>query len=91
MALNIITWNVRGIMSSSLCLNGLLDKTKCDIALISEHKLLPYNDSFMGCLHSDYDHFTRCDTNVDNYSMLRCGKGGISIMYKKALKIISNT
>lgn len=35
----ILTWNVRGAMSSTLCLNSLLDNTHCDIAVISEHKL----------------------------------------------------
>ena len=69
-------------MSSSLCLNELLDKTRCDIALICEHKPLAYNSSFMDCLHSDYKSITCCDNNIDSYSTLRCGKCGISIMYK---------
>ena len=73
-------------MSSSLCLNELLDKTRCDIALICEHKLLPYNTSFMDCLHSDYKSITCCDNNIDSYSTLRCGKGGVAIMYKNVLK-----
>ena len=38
MGLCIGTWNVRGVMSSTLSLREMLDQTKCDVALISEHK-----------------------------------------------------
>ena len=35
----ILTWNVRGIMSSAGSLSKLLDDKNIDIAFISEHKL----------------------------------------------------
>ncbi|MEW8546047.1 MAG: reverse transcriptase family protein [Candidatus Thiodiazotropha sp.] len=85
MGLSILTWNVRGVMSSSLCLNELLERTNCDIALISEHKLLPHNLEFMNCLNNNYSSYSRSDITVNSYSMLKCGKGGVSVMYKKSL------
>ncbi len=86
MTLNILCWNVRGIMSSTLCLNLLLDKLSCDIAFISEHKLQPYNKCFMDSIHSNYLNVTACaDTwNNENNSYYH-GKAGVSILYKKHL------
>ena len=37
-------------------------------------------------MRNDHAHFTRCDTSIDKYSLVRCGKGRISIMYRKTLK-----
>ena len=45
--LNIITWNVRGIMSSAASLSQTLDDLNIDIAFITEHKLLPHMKYFM--------------------------------------------
>ena len=52
--INVLTWNVRGIISSGNCLSKLLDNYKCDIAIISEHKLTFQSYSFLETLHSKY-------------------------------------
>ena len=85
MGLCIATWNVRGVMSSALSLHDLLEQTNCDVALISEHKLLPHSLGFMNSINGNYISHSCCDKTLDSYSMLRCGKGGVSIMYKKTL------
>jgi hypothetical protein len=46
---HILAWNVRGAMSSILCLSSLLDYTKCDIAVLI-HTGATYLDS----IHSSY-------------------------------------
>ena len=84
--LNIITWNVRGIMSSAASLSQTLDILDIDIALLTEHKLLPHMSYFMDSIHLNYDNHTQCDSSFDVYGSVRCGKAGVSIMYKKKLK-----
>ena len=49
--LNILTWNVRGIISSAYCVSKLLDLTDCDFALLCEHKLLPHSLHFMDSIN----------------------------------------
>ena len=83
---SILTWNVRGVMSSSLCLTKILNDKHIDIALISEHKLLPYNTSFMDSLDNNFSTLTKCDTSLDQYDLLKCGKAGVAIMYHKKLE-----
>lgn len=39
MQLKLMTWNVRGLMSSTMCLANLLRDTDCDFVILSEHKL----------------------------------------------------
>ena len=83
--LSILTWNVRGVMSSSLCLTKLLNEKNIDIALISEHKLFSYNRSFMDSLDNNYNTLIKCDSSLDQYDLLKCGKAGVAIMYHKML------
>ena len=78
----ILTWNVRGIMSSAGSLGYLLDKYNIDIACISEHKLKPYYSSFLSSIHSGFVSYTNCETMGNDYT---CGKGGVSILIKKSL------
>ena len=70
-------------MSSALSLHDLLEHTNCDVALISEHKLLPHSLGFMNSINGNCISHSCCDKTLDSYSMLRCGKGGVSILYKK--------
>lgn len=86
MALNLLLWNVRGIMSSTICLGNLLDQYDCDIAFINEHKLRPQNASFMDSIHSKYATFTCCQETSDPFGPIKCGKSGVSIMFKKQLE-----
>ena len=86
MSLCSLTWNIKGVMSGALCLHNLLQRYEYDIALISEHKLLSHNLGFMNCLHNCYISLSCSDKTLDSYSMLFCGKGGVSIiLFQKAL------
>ena len=77
----ILTWNVRGIMSSAGSLSKLLDIHDIDFAFISEHKLRNEHKSFLDSVHSNCRAITVCDTSIPQGT--RCGKGGVAIMYKK--------
>ncbi|CAG2225389.1 unnamed protein product [Mytilus edulis] len=79
------SWNVRGIMSSTLCLAELLESTNCDIAIISEHKLKPNLLSYMNSIDMRYKSISKTDKLNDLYNCTH-GKGGISILYKASLQ-----
>ena len=80
-ACRILTWNVRGIMSSSGSLSKLFDIYEIDFAFISEHKLRIEHEVFLDSVHSNYHSITLCDSSIAPGT--RCGKGGVTIMYKK--------
>lgn len=92
--LSIVSWNVRGIMSSSVCLSNLLDHSNCDITILSEHKLKPSNANYLDTIHPNYSSFVHFDfettnaTRVSSYPRF-LGKGGISIMFKDIAMSIS--
>ena len=73
-------------MSSAATLSKLLDQQNVDIAFITEHKLFQHSKYFMNTVNSIYSNITVCDSNTEVYGKLRCGKGGVSIMYKNALE-----
>lgn len=50
----ILTWNVRGIMSSAGSLSKLLDIYEIDFAFISEHKLRNEHKVFLDSVHRNY-------------------------------------
>ncbi|XP_062576621.1 uncharacterized protein LOC134238510 [Saccostrea cucullata] len=88
-SINILTWNVRGVISSSLCLSELLVKSKCDIAIITEHKLKSSCDNYLDSICSDYCSLTRIEKSTNETLSDICrflGKGGVSIMYKKGIQ-----
>ena len=60
MTTNILIWNVRGIMSSSVALSNILDSKRMDIAIISEHRLLPSSVSFLESINSRYTYYAMC-------------------------------
>lgn len=85
--LSILSGNVRG-MFSSLCLSSMLDRVKCGIAIISEHKLKPNNASYLDSVHPNYKTYTRTEsTDTSTHCSHFLGKGGIAIMYKKELEL----
>ena len=55
--LRLFAWNVRGIMSSALCLSKTLELLNADIAELSEHKLSVANSLFLDTLHESYTAF----------------------------------
>ena len=85
MSLTILTWNVRGIMSSILFLSNLLHVTDCDIAIICEHKPKPSSLSCMNSIDTRYHSVSTTD-KLNDYFNCTHGKGGISIMYKSSLQ-----
>jgi len=54
MLINFLCWNVRGIMSTAYSLSDMLDQKNIDIALITEHKLLPRSQHFLQSIHLNY-------------------------------------
>ena len=78
---NIVSWNVRGIMSSASSLSYLLYKLDIDIAILCEHKLKPEHKLFFDSIDSKYTSISACDSS--NSQSARCGKAGVAIMYKK--------
>lgn len=54
MLFSILNWNVRGVMSSNVCLTNLLRLTKCDVAVISEHKLPENCSKFLNSIDKGY-------------------------------------
>ena len=86
MLLNLLCWNVRGIMSSAYSLSDMLDSHCIDIALITEHKLLPRSNHFLSSINSNFYAYNTCNTSFDNFGTLRCGKAGTAILIRKSLQ-----
>ena len=85
MLLNILTWNVRGIMSSAYSLSYMLSFYNVDIALITEHKLMHHSQSFFDSIDKRFSVISTISKDIDPYSRASCGKGGVGIMYRKQL------
>ena len=68
-----------------------LDVLDIDIALLTEHKLLPHMTYFMDSIHLNYYNHTMCDSSFDVYGSVKCGKAGVSIFYKKNLMFAIRT
>lgn len=84
-SLNLATWNVMGIMSSAASLDYLLQHYNIDAAFITEHKLFDHMRYFIDSINTQNDNFTTCNMEMDIYGNTRCGKGGVSIIFKKSL------
>jgi len=80
MLFNLLCWNVRGIMSSAFSLSEMLDKRSIDIALLTEHKLLPRSQHFLSSINPLFYAYNTCDNSLDNFGHLRCGKAGTAIL-----------
>ena len=87
MSLTILTWNVRGIMSSPLFLSNLLLVTGCDIAIICENKSKLSSVSYINSIDTIYHSVSKTDRFND---FLNCthGKGGIYMMYIFSLQFM---
>ena len=82
----LMTWNVRGVISSTTCLSTLLEKEKCDILVITEHKLKESTHNYLDSIHNEYACFVKLDDeNIMHGNSAFTGKGGVAIMYKKSL------
>lgn len=87
--LSVMTWNVRGIMSSTLCLSELLIGHNIDICVISEHKLKEKSLHYLNSVEKGYKVFSKTDSLPNTYNAYH-GKGGIAIMYKSTLDFYVN-
>lgn len=89
--LNILTWNVRRIMSSSNFLAQLLDTANCDIAIICEHKLKPPNSGYLDTKDHKYSSNVHIESDPSHVGpQNQCerfvGKSGLEMMYRKELR-----
>ncbi|KAK3103870.1 hypothetical protein FSP39_022522 [Pinctada imbricata] len=81
----IMSWNVRGVISSTVSLCSLLDNTDCDVAVISEHKLRQSSSNFFDSMHGNYNGYVKLDqSNYDSGNSF-IGKGGVAILVNKSL------
>jgi len=84
--IDVITWNVTGVMSSSSYLCDVITEGKIDICGISEHWLYPHNMFFLDCISSDYNCHGVCDKDLYwTNERRKVGKGGVCIMWRKQL------
>ena len=90
MHLNILSWNVRGIMSSALSFSAMLDKYDVDVACITEHKLLQHLLPFCDSIRSDYKCTAKAEDISSNSTLIKCGKGGVAIFCKSSLMRYAN-
>lgn len=82
---SILTWNVRGIISSSISLSQILNNTNCDVAIICEHKLKPTSIQYLDSINSRYSSYVHIDTDYSQNNSVKpylrfVGKGGVEIM-----------
>ena len=82
--LSILAWNVRGIMSSTVCLNQLLSINKVDICVLSEHKLKEQSLFFLHSIETGYKCICKTDLLPYGYNAYH-GKGGVALLYKCTL------
>lgn len=81
MHLKLKAWNVRGLLSSTMCLANLLRDTDFDFVILSEHKLPQMYSNYLDCVDNKYFSFTKCESQISNKLHV---KYGVSIMQKKS-------
>jgi len=86
MLFKLICWNVRGRMSSAYSLFNTLDNQRIDVALITEHKLLPRSQHFLSSINQNFYAYNACDSSTYNFGNLRCGKAGTAFLIRKTLQ-----
>ena len=78
--INLITWNVTGIMSSAAFLSQVLTEGDTDFCGLSEHWLLPHNVHLMDSLLTDYNHHSICSQG-DDTKRPTVGRDGVSFVW----------
>jgi len=68
------------------CLSNILDNQHIDIALITEHELLPRSQHFLSSFKNNVYAYNTCDIISDNYAISGCGKAGTAILFRKSLQ-----
>ena len=82
MQLKIMSWNTRGVISSTVCLAKLLRQSNPDYVVLSEHKLPPRYSKYLDSVDSNYYTISKCEPQNNNELY---GKAGFAIMIKKSL------
>ena len=73
-------------MTDPICLSEFLDDNNVDICVVyTEHNLMSNSLQFMHTINTKYKSFSTADTSLDCYGQARCGKGGVSILFKKKI------
>ena len=85
--LNVCTWNIRGVMSSTMCLTEFLRETYCDIVILNEHKLHPNHEKYLHSIDYRYSCIAKCESvSSSNPMQFSTGKSGVAILFKKSLE-----
>ena len=82
----LMTWNVKGVMYGAPYLYSLLNEV--DIAVLTEHWLLPEQLNFLENIHPEFKSFSRSDNRLKaNFEdrIRHTGFGGMAILYRKSL------
>ena len=66
--LSLLTWNVRGVISSCKTLINLLETYPCDVAVLCEHKLTLQSYSFLESIHLKYLPIPNILNNAANFT-----------------------
>ena len=88
MVLSILSWNVRGIMSSAYPLSCMLNDHNVDIAVVCAHKLFTHSKHFLESINSNYVSLSVEDCSQDSYYINKCDNMNIfekmcSVMTRK--------
>lgn len=81
-SLNLLTWNVTGVMSSASYLSDILGDGDINVCGISEHWLTVDNMYFLDSIHSRYDYVGTVSKGIGQRGH---GQGGVAIMWHKRL------
>lgn len=84
-SLKVLAFNVRGIMSSTICLSDLLKYNQCDVCVISEHKFKAESLQFLCSIEKDFQCISKADELPSQYRAYH-GKEGVAILYRSSLQ-----
>ncbi len=77
-ALNIATWNIRGLKHGAAELRMKLDS--CNVMFLTEHWLDDHNASQLENLHDDFMVFYKCSCDLNSHQR---GSGGVAMFIRK--------
>lgn len=82
--LNILSWNVRGIMTSTLPLSDMIQDYNVDIAIICEHRLRPQHRQFLASVHDGYDFLSKESESINCYNRNVRGRAASAYYIRKS-------
>lgn len=84
-SINIASWNATGIMSCASYASALLRRKDLYFLGICEHWIYPQNSSFLNTINNEYTGLAICDRALNVPSGRRVGKGGVALLWHRAL------